>query len=445
MRNVWNLALGVLLGGTSLVPAQTPTPSTPQRAASAPAGGSLLSSSTAPATPRLDPVAGPTHSEAVGLTGGDDHDDACFWASAEYLLWWIKGGPTPPLVTTGNATTDILAGTFAVGQTSTSILFGARAIDYNSLSGFRATVGGWADSDRGIGFEASGFYLPRRSVTFHAASDMAGNPPLFVPVFRPDLGKESIFTIANPINAVNIPPFANGTAGVTGAITIAAPTELYGYEFNTLACVVRRDGLQLSGLVGFRYMDLRESIGISAPNLLDTVNAVTDNITESFSTRNTFYGGQIGAWFVYHAGILSAELTTKLALGDSHQVVDVQGVTVQNSPTGVAPSGTFAGGILTQASNIGRRTHEQFTVIPEVKVQLGCNILENLRAFVSYDFLYWNQVVRPGAEIDRNVNPTQSPVGPTGGVFAPPLAPLPQFNRTDFWAQGVSCGIELRF
>jgi hypothetical protein len=459
MRKLWTLTLGVLLGGASLVPAQTPSDS-PSRlpAPNIVSGGSLLSvqpAQTTTAQPaksttaqpaqgqdkqRLEPVPEFSHGELASTAGWDDGDNARFWVSGEYMLMWFKGGPTPPLVTTGNPN-DPLAGTLAVGaSSSTHVLFGAREIDYQTLSGFRGTIGGWCDSDRCVGVEASGFYIPQKSVGFSASGDAAGNPPIFVPAFQPQVAREGVFTISNPVGAVNS---ANGVgaSGVTGSIIINAQTELWGSEINAVASVVRRDGFQMNALVGFRYMELRESLTLNAPNLFDFVNNISSSVADRFDTRNQFYGGQIGAWFACCRGILSAELTAKVALGDSHQVINVQGVTTESSPTGVAPTGTFPGGIFAQPTNIGRHFHEQLTVIPEIKVLGGINVLENVRVFVSYDFLYWNQVVRPGAEIDRSVNRTQS----LGGPLVGPANPAPQYNRTDFWAQGVTAGFELRF
>jgi hypothetical protein len=59
--------------------------------------------------------------------------------------------------------------------------------------------------------------------------------------------------------------------------------------------------------------------------------------------------------------------------------------------------------------------------------------------------MYWSSVVRPGDQIDTTINRTQLP-----SVFAPGMlvgAPRPgfQFHPTDFWAQGVSFGLELQY
>jgi Putative beta barrel porin-7 (BBP7) len=68
-----------------------------------------------------------------------------------------------------------------------------------------------------------------------------------------------------------------------------------------------------------------------------------------------------------------------------------------------------------------------------------------MRVYVGYDFLYLSNAVRPGDQIDRELNPTQIPVnGSTGGLVG---APRPTFNfhETDFWAQGIRFGVALRF
>ena len=53
-----------------------------------------------------------------------------------------------------------------------------------------------------------------------------------------------------------------------------------------------------------------------------------------------------------------------------------------------------------------------------------------------YNFMYWSNVVRPGDQIDRNINPNLAPVfgGTAGGVGA--AAPARLNRETDFWAHG---------
>src|SRR5262249_5118431 len=98
-----------------------------------------------------------------------------FYASAEYLLWWIKDGFTPPLVTTGpSATFGVL------GQAGTQVLFG-NSIDYGTFSGGRFTAGYWFNDPQTLGIEGSFFFLGQQSVNFFAASDPTGVPVLSRP------------------------------------------------------------------------------------------------------------------------------------------------------------------------------------------------------------------------------------------------------------------------
>ena len=91
-------------------------------------------------------------------------------------------------------------------------------------------------------------------------------------------------------------------------------------------------------------------------------------------------------------------------------------------------------------------THDHFAVVPEGQVRLGYQFTRRLQGFVGYNFLYLRDVVRPGNQIDRNINATQNALfGGTGGVLTGPAAPPPQFTHSDFWAHGVNFGLEFRY
>ena len=57
----------------------------------------------------------------------------------------------------------------------------------------------------------------------------------------------------------------------------------------------------------------------------------------------------------------------------------------------------------------------------------------------------WNDVVRPGNQIDRVVNPNIVPTDQDFGVAGGPRRPAPLFNSSDFWAQGVNFGLHFRY
>ena len=81
------------------------------------------------------------------------------------------------------------------------------------------------------------------------------------------------------------------------------------------------------------------------------------------------------------------------------------------------------------------------------ELRLGVNIGDNVRVYVGYEILWLNNVARPGDQIDRNINTTQ--VGPGPGGIVPtltgPALPVALFRTTDFWAQGLNFGVEVRY
>ena len=106
----------------------------------------------------------------------------------------------------------------------------------------------------------------------------------------------------------------------------------------------------------------------------------------------------------------------------------------------VASSQTNAG-LLAQGTNLGSRSTNEFSVIPEGTTAVGYQVTEGIRAFVAYSALYWTNVTRAGDQIDMVVNATQIPPGTLNGAARPGVTG----TKTDFWAQGVSFGVEIRY
>ena len=366
------------------------------------------------------------------------------WARVDYLLWWLRSAPLPvPLVTTGDprvgfdpnlVNTVNTAG--ALGQRGTQILLGDQSISSHGYSGMRLTLGGWVNDEETFGVEGSGFVLERRTERFVLASDMAGNPPLYFPIFSPVAGAERGIPIADPLR------------GFSGDVVVDSTLQLWGAEINGLFTLVRRPYLEFTLLAGFRYADLREHLQIYNTTT-DLVFGNVTNLSDLFDTVNQFYGAQIGSRLAFQRHGWSLDITGKVALGATYQVVDIQGVITQLGPNPLVPPGlgTFPGGLFTQPSNIGHRSTTQFAVLPSLELKLGYDINPRTRVFVGYDLMYWDQVVRPGNQIDHSVNLTQNAVlGPNGsGRLVGPAQPAPLFNRSDFWAQGLNVGLEVHY
>ena len=123
----------------------------------------------------------------------------------------------------------------------------------------------------------------------------------------------------------------------------------------------------------------------------------------------------------------------------TNTTVDISGNTQIITPQGVPTN--YPGGLLTQSSNIGRYTSNQFSVVPEIGVRAGVQVTEHLRAFASYNFIYWSNVGRAGDQFDTRVNTNQIAPASGGG----PALPAFQLQRTAYWVQGVGVGLEFRY
>jgi hypothetical protein len=227
-------------------------------------------------------------------------------------------------------------------------------------------------------------------------------------------------------------------------VSVNSASRLWGAGADVYRNLYRNCAWNLDLLGGFRYLDLSENLAIAGTGIDDFPSGIQSSFIDSFDTRNQFYGGEIGGRLGYHRGRLSLEALAKVALGENHEVVNINGSFTQIEAALGAAQGTFPGGIFTQASNIGRQSHDQFAVVPQAQFKVAYAIRPRLTATVGYDFLYWNDVVRPGNQIDHSVNLTQSQtLG--GGVLTGPSNPAPLFNRTDFFAHGASFGLEFRY
>jgi hypothetical protein len=349
------------------------------------------------------------------------------YGSAEYLLWFIRGQPIPPLITMGSVN-DNPPG--ALGQPGTTILFGNSNVSNNPISGGRFRGGFWFSDDHWLGIDAGYFFLGQSATSFSTTS--SGTPFLARPFTNALTGLQDIEAVATP----------NGLAGTVSAST---RSRLWGVEANLRSNLLCGCNWYVDALAGWRMLDLTESLNVQEN--LTIVNSANPSlpvgstfvVADRFGSQNLFNGGQIGAIAEYRLGRWSADLRATVALGVTQQVVDVFGTTLSQAPG--SPASLSTGGLLAQSSNIGRHVHDQFSVVPEVGLNLGYQFTNHIRGFVGYNFLYWSSVARPGNQIDPVVNPNLIPPQQPGGPQRPAFA----FHGSDFWAQGIQFGLDIRW
>jgi len=290
-------------------------------------------------------------------------------------------------------------------------------------------AGYWLDPYRSAGIEAQFFILERTSTDFGASSP--GNPILAQPFLDVLTGGQAAQLIAFP-----------GTS--SGSIAIQDSSRLLGagVTYRTELCRTCAFG-SVSGIVGYRFLSLRDSLAMS-PTIVALGPAIipgtTVAVTDQFDTANYFHGLDLGLKGEVARGPWTLTWLAKIAVGGTFTNVDINGATTITVPGAAAV--TTAGGIYALPTNIGRFGSSRLAVASELAADVSYRVTPHLRAFAGWSVLYWTGLVRPGGTIDTALNPNQFPPGlPLAG----PARPQPQFDTTDYWAQGFNVGLAYDF
>jgi hypothetical protein len=370
----------------------------------------------------------------VGLLGDDANavlpgegpaPDQSF-VQAEYLLWWVRSANVPVLAST--ATGQMFG---YLGMPGTDVLLGPGSFGTTSRNGFRTRAGTWL-GDSGLGVDGGFFFLGRQSTRFEINSDRF--PTIARPIFAPNPGIAGEFA-----ELVAFPGLS------TGALRVDTNSYLWGADVNLRGCVCRTCDARAEWFVGYRHLNLREDVtitefitaGANAPDPAGTSIRVQDR----FATHNTFHGGQIGWAAGRKYGRFDVDTRVSVALGVTHQVLDIAGFQERTRPG--QPRETFTGGLLAAGPNLGKFTRDRFSVVPEATLNVGYWVTPGFRAYVGYNYLFWSNVLRPGEQIDRTVDLTFVPNAPR--VPFGQNRPLPAFKQADLWAQGLQFGLEARW
>lgn len=347
-----------------------------------------------------------------------------FTIGAEALAWWMKDSPVPvPVVTDG-----------LVGQPETHTLLGGRDLSTGAHPGVRIT-GRYELNDR-VGLEGNYFQFGSRSKSAGVASTgEIGSTDLLLPYIDATTHEENY-------TQLSAAPVFRGSAQEE------VSNRLLGAELNATWPLAPVGAWRVDMLGGVRYLRLRESYTLttSSPYLPPYGNDVW-NTTDKFDTTNQFYGVQAGLRARFDQGAFFAGGTAKLALGAMDQSAGISGELVTDDFAAGGAKQTFAGGYFALPTNIGNYSRTAFAVVPEVSLNVGYRITPTATIVVAYSFMYASNVLRPGNQINRTINPSQStahtenPLAHLQGSAQPSFS----YNDTSFWTQGVSVGVVLRF
>ena len=328
----------------------------------------------------------------------------------DYLLWWRKGSPLPPLVTTGG--TDGVLGTGAV------TLFGDETAEYDTQSGGRVSLGLWLDDCRRWNLSGRYWQLGESSINFSASGDgSAGSTLIARPFFNADPGVG-----ADDSELVNEPGVRSGSISIQSTSDVLGGDLMLRHLLNTCG------DSRLEFVTGYQFSRFDESLAFDSTSTITATN-LTRNVRETFDTRNEFHGALLGLRAEYHGGGWTLDILGKVGLGSVDQTVSIAGATQNVDAVGGVTN--VAGGLLAQTSNIGVFNQSEFAMVPELNVNLAYQIGCHTKVGLGYSIIYWSEAVQPGNQIDTTVDPTQA-----SGL------PMLDFESRDFWVQGLNFGLQ---
>ena len=360
------------------------------------------------------------------------------WVKAEYLSLWAKGNPLPPLVTTSPINTPQAgAGVLPAAET----LFGNERVDDDARHGGRLTFGCWLVDGEFWGLEGHYFTLDEASTNFTASSTFSdGIGPDDIILARPFF---NVLTNQQDAALVAFPDFdLLGTiVDLDGTVDVRTSSNVQsaGALLRKLLWVDFASNWRVDLLGGYRFFRLDDSVTIDDEftTMGGLLAPTTFASTDDFQAQNEFHGGEVGVTAQVFEGRWSLELLGKVALGNNNESVRINGF---NSISVLGTPVTTPGGLLTQPTNIGEFSRNEFAVLPEGALTLRCDVTCNMRASVGYTVMYLDRVVRSGDQIDVALNPSQ-----IGGTLVGDPRPAFAFRENSFWVQGITAGVEYRW
>jgi hypothetical protein len=345
-------------------------------------------------------------------------------------MWWTNGMRLPALVTTGP-------------NPNTSVLYGNLSVLDDGRSGVRTTLGMRIGECSRWDVQFDYLTLGERVNGFSQTS--LGSPILARPFFNVETNLQDNLLVANPgTNEGSISVSSKEyfqSAGFAVSYNLCS-SNICGEGCDTDAgaeCDMPLSyGSRTDLLMGLRYYNLNNSVGINENTR--TINPdATFVIQDNFRARNDFYGSEIGMRSLIYRGKWSFEVLTKIAAGNTHSTVTINGQTSITAPNQATQ--LLSGGVLAGSTNSGTYQRDAFTMIPQLGIEVGYQVNCHWRAFVGYNVLYWGSVFNAADQIDLNVDPRNFPPPIRGGL------PFPAYpdKSTNFWAHGINLGTEFRY
>jgi Putative beta barrel porin-7 (BBP7) len=412
----WSVVAGCLLAGAAVaqpVPPVLPPPAFAE-GPSPPAdssGGAPSGSEVIPGVRPPMPVSGAPIEIPCG---------PMIWTQVDYLLWRAKGGLVPPLVV------GVYTSANPPLPTDPRMAFPVSddRINGDLKSGYRLGAGVWIDKPNGTGIEAiySSFLSTENTNTFVGGSNVILARP-FVDVVQRN---PSLLRLSDPAGTMR------------GIAQVRSTFDSNGAELNVLPRGPAMIGEEMHWILGVRYSSLEENLTVAAAS---TSNGLSVSDFDSFTTRNRFYGPQVGGNWHWDRDRLGIDFTLKMAIGGMTQETSIDG-----GSTAMFTSGARLdrpGGLLALQSNIGDFNRTKLAWVRDTSLGLTYRVMDNVQLRLGYEFFWVSSVLRPGQQIDLGVNPTLLPFN--GGSVSGPIRPWYKPDGEIFWMHGVNVGVAVQF
>lgn len=336
-----------------------------------------------------------------------------FKVYGEYLVWWLRRGYAPPILTAGTPATQGV-----LGQPGTRVIYGDEWLETRHDDRF---IGGrfgaeWMHRSGEIGLEGRVFFLERDS-TYKTIKERT-DPLMALSYYDVKAGRESSIVISGQDARRGL---------LSGGFVGYSRVELFGEEINAVLPLSSNGPWQVDALAGARFLQMRDRFHETATNWEMPARQNLTGIVDNYRYHNAFYGGQLGLRAERHWNRVYFQTRGTIALGGDAQTAKIWGQSIYHTPTSrtVTPTGLYV-----QRSNTGDFSHCNFDAVGEVALNVGYDFTHWLRGYMGYTFLYWADPVRAASQVQRNVNLDSQPV---------------TFNGDPFWAQGMNFGLELHW
>ncbi|MEN9673696.1 MAG: hypothetical protein RL553_1961 [Planctomycetota bacterium] len=406
-----------------------------------------------------------------------------FFLGGEYLAWKLNNTTVNPIVF--NVPVGIVGAPIAINNGFNSSSFIAYAsltpqsqaalsqngiINYGMENGMRFTGGLALEQDTGLSVLLNAIIIPTSS--YNLSSNTSFN---MVPI-NFQTGLESQVALGSNLNAntevATVPIVV--PRNIASQVYASANNFVGGGEVDLKGRDLIFGDVLFSGLLGFRYFQFNESLGVNSiydisqvpgtpsPDTLQGLQSnfskyqsITSTSSDNIKVYNNFLGPQIGINSNYNFKRVTFDCNGKLGIGVQHQVATINSSTAQTfvvkngDGTTSTQKSNYPAGLLFSPYDIGRHSRNQFGLIPELNLKLGYRLFDRMKITAGYDFLMMANVLRASNQTQLIPYTTQSNFS---GLAAQQQTssqtiqiPAFTFDNSNLIINGLNVGLQLDF